>query len=276
MVTPRLTQACVLDSRRVNALSLRFADIDRPDLPLGPGVHAMGRDGDGVPALNAAQDDALVQLTVDRRGVWMHVRDGARGLHVNGRPVRRVAMLRAGDALHVDGHELTVLGDAPDARAGHDGDQAPRALLRGVGGLHHGRCHRLDGEVIVGSGADAHVRLDAELPAAMARLSPRADGWAVETFDPLQVPRINGHARHTAVLHVGDQLAFGSHRFVVEAPRAVMSHAHVEDVALEPPVSLVANGSSGAAGAMRRMPWLLLAALAMAGSLALLLMYGAR
>lgn len=260
----------------MNSLSLRFAEADQPDLPLGPGVHAMGRDQDGVPAWQDAAEGAFAQLTVDRRGVWMHVRDGARGLHVNGRPVRRLAMLRAGDVLHVDGHELTVLGSPPDSRAGHDGVHAPRALLRGIGGLHHGRCHRMDVETLVGSDQGAQVRLDADLPAAMARLTPHAEGWALETFDPLQVPRINGHARNVGVLHVGDQVAFGPHRFVVEAPRTAIPHAQVEDGPLELPGVTASVQSGSVLGAMRRLPWLLLAALAMAGSLALLLMYGAR
>ena len=266
----------MLDFCRVNALILRFADTDRPDLPLGPGVHAMGRDDAGVPALHPGRDGGLAQLTVDRRGVWMHVHDGARGFHVNGRPVRRVAMLRAGDALHVDGHELTVLGDAPEAGPGDAGHAAVRGVLRGIGGLHHGRCHPLDAGLLVGSGGQAHIRLDASLPDAIARLVPCSAGWSVECLDATHMPRVNGHALESGVLRVGDQVAFGADRFVIEAPSAARRHAQVEDAALEPAPLAVAPYAAGAGGSIHRLPWLLLAALAMAGSLALLLMYGAR
>lgn len=267
---------CVLDFRRVNPLSLRSADRDHPDLPLGPGVHVLGRDVDGLPTLQPAGSDAWVQVSVDRRGVWMHVRDGVRGLHVNGRPVRRMAMLRAGDALHLDGQELTVVGPVPDAR-GADGHAAPvHALLRGVGGLHHGRCFALDGVQVIGSAVDAQIRLDDAHPPRVARIAPHADGWALDTFDPLQVPRINGHLRNAGMLHVGDQIAFGAHRFVVEAPRATASQSHTHAAPVEPIAMPMPAPADTAVGTMRRMPWLLLAALAMAGSLALLLMYGAR
>ena len=90
------------------------------------------------------------------------------------------------------------------------------------------------------------------------------------------MPRVNGHPREHALLRVGDQVAFGAHRFVIEAPSAARRHAHVEDVALEPLPLASAPDRAEAIGSMRRLPWLLLAALAMAGSLALLLMYGAR
>ena len=266
----------MLDFCRVNCLSLRFADAAWPDMPLGPGVHAIGRDDAGLPALLSSLDGSVAQLTVDRRGVWMHVRVGARGLHVNGRPVRRVAMLRAGDALHVDGHELTVLGGDGETRFDDEVGPVARGVLRGIGGLHHGRCHVLDAGLEIGSGGAMQVRLDASLPAAIARLTPCAAGWSLESFDEEHVPRVNGHARGSARVHVGDQIAFGAHRFVLEAPSAGPRHAHTEDVMLEPEPHMALSNNAGAVGAMRRLPWLLLAALAMAASLALLLMYGAR
>ena len=59
--------------------------------------------GDGLPGV------LLAQVCLDRRGLWLQVPAGARGVHINGRPVQRMAMLRAGDAVYVDGVELRVL-----------------------------------------------------------------------------------------------------------------------------------------------------------------------
>lgn len=267
----------------MDKLSLRFADPDRADAPLPPGVHALGRDGQGRPALVVGMGagevpEAFGQLSIDRRGIWMHVRDGVRGVHVNGRPVRRMAALRAGDVLHVDGHELSVAGLPPESRPAQPvAEGGARVLLRAIGGANHGRCFGVRDGLRVGAAADAHVRLDDAAPPHVGRVTVQGGALVVEAHDPLAPVRVNGHARGRAPLHVGDQLAFGPHRFVVEAPRVA------------PPPSLLRTGEheavdAGAAlhepgagvSSVRRIPWLLLAAAVMAGSLALLLMYGAR
>lgn len=267
----------------MDKLSLRYTDPDRADVPLPPGVHALGRDAHGHPALvvgTAAAEvpDAFAQLSIDRRGMWMHVREGVRSLHVNGRPVRRMAALRAGDALHVEGHELTVVGPPPEARAPQPvAEGGERVLLRGVGGPNHGRCVGVRGGVRVGAAADAQLRLDDAVAPGMARITVQDDGLVVEADDPLAPVRVNGHARSRAALHVGDQVAFGPHRFVVEAPRVAPppSLLRTDESEVHGAPTLVPEAHGGASS-LRRLPWLLLAAAAMAGSLALLLMYGAR
>lgn len=268
---------------RVDKLSLHYADADRPEAPLPPGLHALGRDGQGRPMLvvgtQAAEvEDAFAQVSIDRRGVWMHVREGVRGLHVNGRPVRRMAALRAGDAVHVDGHELMVVGLPPESRpAQRVAEGGERMLLRGIGGPNHGRCFGVRGGLRAGSAADAQLRLDDAVPPHVARLAVQDGALVVEADDPLQPVRVNGHPRGRAALHVGDQLAFGPHRFVVEAPRVAPPPSLLrtdESEALGAPSLVPSHG--GGASSMRRIPWLLLAALAMAGSLALLLTYGGR
>ena len=128
-------------------LRLHFSNRQQADHPLFPGVHRVLRQpsgvlgiGDGLPGV------LLAQVCLDRRGLWLQVPAGARGVHVNGRPVQRMAMLRAGDALYVDGVELRVLAPPPEAppmpAAGdaHAGD--PCVVLRGVGGRSL-RCSRL-------------------------------------------------------------------------------------------------------------------------------------
>ena len=80
----------VLDSPRVDALKLRFDD-NGTELPLGPGMHGIGRGGDDAIGLVIDPQAPLLRFCVDRRGVWLAVADGVRGIHVNGRPVRRMA-----------------------------------------------------------------------------------------------------------------------------------------------------------------------------------------
>ena len=89
---------------------------------------------------------------------------------------------------------------------------------------------------------------------------------------------VNGHPVHDALLRPGDQIAFGPlHRFVLESPLSGASAAasafhadHIESDPADPPQPSPLGSS------MRRLPWLLLAALLLAGALSLLLMYGVR
>src|SRR4051812_15357238 len=78
----------------VEEITLRFADADA-GIPLRAGVQGIGRGSDGAMGIVDERENALVQLCMDRRGVWLTV-EAAAGVHVNGRPVQRMAMLRMG------------------------------------------------------------------------------------------------------------------------------------------------------------------------------------
>lgn len=273
----------MLDCRRVNAMRLRFPDCVPADLVLCPGVHAIGRDDEGLPCLVDEPGAALAQFCVDRRGVWLQLRDGARGVHVNGRPVRRMAMLRAGDAVYFDGVELLLLGEVPKPAASRDaayharGDA--RTVLRGVGGVHHGRCFSLDSPRRVGRAADCDIRI-AESAFALqhAVIEPHDEGAVLRGIGSSAGILVNGHPIRDALLRPGDQIVFDAHhRFVVESPRCVAAPAKTssagedDDAAPARPWAAPARASS-----IRRLPWLLLAALMLSAALSLLLMYGAR
>lgn len=90
---------------------------------------------------------------------------------------------------------------------------------------------------------------------------------------------MNGHAVRSALLGPGDQLVIdGRNRFVVESPSAVVRGMGGAESAAEPEPS--PDGEESTSGrlpsAVRRLPWLLLAAVLIAGALSLLLLYGAR
>ena len=268
----------------VDTLRLRFPNSNQPDVAIGPGLHGIGRDAGGALAL-VGQAPSLAQLCVDRRGTWLKLDDGTRGVHVNGRPVKRMAMLRVGDAIYIEGSELVLLG-APRAREavpaanGQDGGDA-RILLRGVGGRYHGRSFTLDHPRIVGRGHEADIRIDdPAFPERHARIEAH-EGQAILRGLPNADPSVvNGEAVRDAVLRTGDQVVFDAHhRFVVEAPgrpkvlHDAMAPDFPDDVDFAhsdaPPR---AGGRSGA----RRLPWLLLAALLLAAALSAILLFGAQ
>lgn len=259
---------------------LRFPNQPQADLELGPGIHGIGRGPGG--ALAPVQDtgQTLAQLCVDRRGVWLKLGPNARGVHVNGRPVRHMAMLRIGDAIYVEGTELLLLplhSDLDAARtvprfAGEDAD--PRVLLRGVGGRYHGRSFTLDRPRVIGRGVDCDVRIDDPAFAERhARIEVQGGQVVLRSLAANETTTVNGEAVRDAILRSGDQIVFDAHeRFVLETP----GHPANPQDALQQ-VDEDARAPQGAQAPQRharRLPWLLLAALLLAAGLSGILLFG--
>lgn len=255
---------------------MRLPESRRDILVLEPGVHALTASALGVVA--PVEDHVpLAHVFVDSRGIWLQVREGLRGAYVNGRPIRHMAMLRAGDALFLHGHELLLVGREPEvpatAEAPGPRSRGPvRCVLRAVGGPQHGRCFSLAKPLCLGIAADCDVRIDdARVALRHVELESRPEGVAVTVAAGASPVFVNGHRVEEAVLFAGDQLVVaGTHRFVVEAPRA--GEEPEEPVA---PPRAPAPQVRAARRAARRIPWLLLAAALLAAALSLLLLYGA-
>lgn len=238
-------------------------------------MHGVGRvpGAQGLGLVDARQ--AAVRICIDRRGAWLHVDEGGRGVHVNGRPVRRLAMLRPGDTVHVDGVEVALAAPRrPDPAlpaATVDGD--PRVVLRGVGGRYHGRSFTLERPRLVGRAAEADIRLDdAAVADRHARLELHGDLVQLRDLGAGEGSVVNGQSVRDAVLRPGDQLVFdGQHRFVIEAP-GHLSHAAMLEEAEDEPVERAMQPAL--AQSTRRLPWLLLAALLIAAALSALLLFG--
>lgn len=267
----------------MNELRLRFCDGEQPDLVLGSGLHALGRLPNGLGPV-ASEQPWLLQLCYDRRGIWLTVADDLRGVHVNGRPVQHVAMLRAGDSIHVDGGELllTAANDpvttlpAP-SRSKETDVTSLRMVLRGVGGQHHGRSISLEKPRRIGRGSDADIRIEGQGITEQHALIEIVNGQAVLREAQADV-LVNGHRARQAVLNAGDQIAFDvQHRFILEGPPPHVAAGHAAmranpafDDDLDQPPRRPQHGW------LRRVPWLLLAAALLATALSALLVFGAR
>lgn len=212
----------------MDTLSLRFPNHEHPDIPIGMGVHGVGRDPDhdrGI-ALVEPPHAPLVQFCVDRRGVWLNVPEGIRGVHVNGRPVLRMAMLRAGDTVHVEGIEVALAGAPVDRVLSHELAAMPvenddqRVVLRGIGGPHHGRCFTLERPRTIGRLRESDIRIDdPTLAERHARVELHGDRVVLRDLGSVDGSVVNGDRVRDAVLAPGDQIVIDAHhRFVVEAP----------------------------------------------------------
>ncbi|MFN7136039.1 MAG: FHA domain-containing protein [Thermomonas sp.] len=258
----------------MTALRLRFCDDSRPDLPLDTGVHALARQGAGLAPV-ASDGPWLLQLCHDRRGIWMTVAPGTRGIHVNGRPVQQLAMLRAGDSIHIDGQELLLVGTREEqplpASPARPGEGSLRLVLRGIGGDHHGRSLSLEKPRRIGSSARADLRIDGHGITPEHAVLELVDGQPLLHQTAAEV-LVNGSAVRQAVLQAGDQLVFGGrHRFVLEGPppsAAAVASLRSLPTADAPPAPLPHWS--------RRVPWLLVVALLLAAGLWALLVFGAR
>ena len=276
------SQRGMLGFRVVNQLRLHFGNGQFPDRPLVTGVHRVVREANGlVTVADGAQGALMAQFCVDRRGLWLQVASGMPSIHVNGRPVQRMALLRAGDSVYVDGTEILVQAshEGVEALPAFDAGEAadPRIVLRGLGGKHHGRSVTLSRPCVVGSASEATLQIDSPgFAPRHAQLERRGNRVLLRDLGSATGSRVNGIPVRDALLSAGDQVAFdGQHRFVVEVPwvesqpqgREASSEALNDEEAV---AQLPSPGDS-----MRRWPWLLLAALLLAATLSALLLFGA-
>ena len=268
----------MINCGRMEGLKLRFPEHHHPEMPLGPGVHAIGRIGDTV-GLVSDLDAPSIRLFVDRRGVWMTVTEGARGIHVNGRPVQRMAMLRLGDAIYLDGVEMLLVSSRPaqalpDALRHVPGEFRGdcRVLVRGVGGRHHGRSFTLEAPRLVGRSDEADIRIDDPAFAERhARIEMIGNQVVLRDLGSGEGSIVNGDAVRDALLSPGDQIVFDvHHRFVIEAPASnttLLTRVSSNDDDGDDALSVPRNRG-------RRLPWLLLAALLLAAAITALLLLG--
>ncbi|WP_427851832.1 FHA domain-containing protein [Stenotrophomonas acidaminiphila] len=266
----------------MRTLQVHFSNRQQPDQPLAPGVQRIVRDASGQVRLG---DDSvgpllLARFCTDERGVWLQVASGSRGIHVNGRPVRRMALLRAGDSVYADGVEMLLRGECeavaqPPATGGDHGDDL-RVLLRGVGGRHHGRCYPLDRPRTLGRDASADVVIDdPAFPERQARFERHGDRVLLRDLGSPEGCRVNGIAVRHCWLQGGDQVVFeGNQRFVLEVPLDV--HAAAFSTAPDSPGVEPETATDDTRPRARRWPWLLLSALLLGAAISALLLFGAR
>src|SRR5690606_17028240 len=248
--------------------------------PLSVGVHGIGRTAAGRIDVVEGGGGLPLRLCVDRRGVWLNVEEGAPGVHVNGRQVQRMAMLRAGDAIYVDGVELRLLSAQPVQLPRATDEAGPpeempnlRVVLRGVGGRFHGRSFTLERPRLVGRHAEADIRIDDPAFADRhARLELVGEQVVLRDLGSAEGSLVNGEPVRDALLSAGDQVVFdGHHRFVVEAPQR---RPRAVDAGGQLPTGPAPDAPSGPVRPVSPLPWLLLAALGIAALLAVLLLFG--
>jgi len=270
--------------RRVRTLQVHFSNRQQPDQPLSPGVQRIVRHASGQVRLGDGNVGAmlLAQFCTDQRGVWLQVASGVRGIHVNGRPVRRMALLRAGDSVYADGTEMLLQGDCEQLASApeplNEASEDLRVLLRGVGGRHHGRSFTLDKPRLIGADVNSDIVIDDPAFAGQhARVERHGDKVLLRDMGSAEGSVVNGKPVRHCWLQAGDQVVLeGNHRFVLEIPVGPANAAQVFPLVDDALPAEEAQTPVERPSRPRRWPWLLLSGLLLGAAISALLMFGAR
>jgi hypothetical protein len=190
-------------------MTWRLHRPDGPALALVAGSDLLAGSGPGcaVHLATPGVPERLAALGCEGDDAWLQVFAADPQVAVNGRPVRMLARLHAGDRICLGALCLDLAGAPPQARAGVGGIDSFALRVRGgrgSGALLHGPVLHLDadgGEVSAAAGAVGLILAEGRL-----HLDP---GRAVV--------RVNGHRVDAALaLQAEDQVQVGPRRYQVE------------------------------------------------------------
>lgn len=292
-------------------MQLTFPNGEHASVPVEPGEIAIGSRSNlrlSVPGQGLAPHHA--SLFSDRRGLWLKVLGEGASVHVNGRPVRHLALLRMGDLVCLEQLRVQVSAPAqppietkipaaaPPALTDVQRLAASRVLLRGVSGSHHGRSYTLTETRIIGRGQGADIRIDdPALAEKHAQVELHGDKVVLRALTNDEGTLLNGMPVHSAVLAPGDQISVDQHRFVLEAPGlptrgqvanvrpVAVSHTQTMKAVQAPATdaALARRGRGGDAdpqatdsASSSSLWWLIAAAMLLAAALTALLVYAPR
>lgn len=286
-------------------MQLTFPNGEHANVALRGEVIVGSRAGSPVCLPDAGLAPHHASFQRDRRGLWLRVPAGVHGVHLNARPVRRLAQLRPGDLVCLDKVRVVVRADdepaierriPPASSVAMTEAQrvaAARVVLRGLSGQHFGRSYTLTEPRLIGRSASADIRLDdAGVAERHAMVELHADRVVLRAMGN-DTSLVNGVPVRDAVLSPGDQLVIEQHRFQLEAPglplRGQMdaakpaSTAHTQTMkAVRVPVARDPAPAAPVAPAepVRKDPgalwWLIAAATVLAAALTALLVYAPR
>lgn len=211
-----------------------------------------------------------LRIVQDRRGWVLQVEPTAERIHVNARPVRERALLRAGDVISLGECRLLMRADDdPSLRklSAAPGHGRCTVALRGVAGPLSGRVFPVRDNLELGP--KSQVPLD--LPQgdmASLRLAWLDGRLQLELLQPSQRHplRVNGVVASTLALWPGDQISIATHRFVVDAP------GMQPEPSIPPPATAAAALPEEAAGPSGEVWWLIITAAVLALGIALALL----
>lgn len=265
---------CMLEFRGLSTgshMRIEFPNAAREDFHWEHAQLRIGSAPDNDLVLATSQAAARhLRIQQDRRGWVLHVLPSADRIHVNARPVRERALLRAGDVVSVgDCRMLLRDDDDPKLRIPLIVPEQSRCTvaLRAVAGPLSGRVLSLEDSLELGP----QGRCPLELPqgdTVSLRIYWEAGQLLLEVLQPCERHplRVNGVVVQKLALRPGDQLGVAMHRFVVDAP------GMEPEPEIVMPAPLPTRLPEEAAGPTGEVWWLIVTAAVLALGIALVLL----
>lgn len=206
-------------------MRLTFPHGESADAELGAGDTTIGAADDStVRIVGAGVSPNHARMHLSPAGLWL--RNLGSPVYVNSRAVTELALLRAGDRVHMGAVEMLLRSsDEPmpvpaepmpinEVREIEHGT----VLLRGLSGPVSGKVFVLSDVLRIGSDEHAQIPLDSRYAAAEeARLELIGDCVMLVSTSPV-TPRVNGWPVQQVVLAHGDQVEVRGLRFMLSAP----------------------------------------------------------
>jgi pSer/pThr/pTyr-binding forkhead associated (FHA) protein len=205
-------------------MRFHFPNGEHDDYPFVEGRLLIGSgEGANLRIGQASVAAEHVDISVGRvRGIEIDVRPGAE-LYVNGRLIKERGLARLGDVLMLGSVQILLRGDSdrreqpPEPTEDLYRKLPPRASLRAVSGQHFGKMIALKPRNIIGRGPECDVVLnDPSMSRQHALIENTSSGLFLRDLESANGTYLNGVPVRDAVLKSGDQIAFDTHRFVIE------------------------------------------------------------
>ncbi len=205
-------------------MRFHFPNGEHDDYPFVEGRLLIGS-GDSA-NLRITQSSVAAEhlvISVGRiRGIEIDVRPGAE-LYINGRLIKERGLARLGDVLMLGSVQILLRGDSdrreqpPQQTEDLYRKLPPRASLRAVSGQHFGKMIALKPRNVIGRGPECDVVLnDPSMSRQHALIENTSSGLFLRDLESANGTYLNGVPVRDAILKSGDQIAFDTHRFVIE------------------------------------------------------------
>ena len=200
-------------------MQLTFPNGEHAGVAFDYGEISVGsRAGEGIclPGHSLAPHHA--SLVSDRRGIWLRVPPGTPGVHLNARPIRRIARLQVGDLVCLEQVQIVLSEANPQFIDQHIPSAAPpvlgeaervsasRVAIRALSGSLYGRSFTLTEPKLVGRSAACDIRIDdPALSDRQAQFELHGDRVVLRTLGNAEFTSVNGIPVRDAVLSPGDR-----------------------------------------------------------------------
>ena len=108
-------------------MQLMFPNGEHASVAFDNGEISIGsRAGQSVSLSGKSLAPHHASLVSDRRGLWLRVPAGVQGVHLNARPIRRIALLRIGDQVCLEQVQLVLAEHVEQAESGRSNHAGAR------------------------------------------------------------------------------------------------------------------------------------------------------